>query len=94
VHGLGLLPWSNCVHFDGERDRDDAYRGLLADGMRPGYAAEDGTALHFVGEDLARVVSSRPNARAYAMAMSPDGVTCEPLATDYLGEPAAEPAVA
>jgi dipeptidase E len=94
VRGLGLLPWSNCVHFDGERDRESAYRGLLADGMCPGYAAEDGTALHFVGEDLARVVSSRPNARAHAMSMGPDGVTCEPLATDYLGEPAAEPVVA
>lgn len=92
VEGLGLLPWSNCVHFDGECDRDHAYRSLLAEGMRAGYAAEDGAALHFVGEDLARVVSSRPSARAYAMGTGPGGVSCEALATDYLG--AAEPAVA
>ena len=40
---------------------------MLADGMCPGYAAEDGAALHFVGERLARAVSSRPGARAYRM---------------------------
>ena len=38
---------------------------LIADGMPPGYAAEDGAALHFVGDELARVVTSRPDARAY-----------------------------
>jgi dipeptidase E len=54
VRGLGLLPWSNCVHFDGQRERDHAYRGLLAEGMCSGYAAEDGTALHFVGEETFR----------------------------------------
>ena len=30
--------------------------------MRGGYAAEDGAALHFVGEELSRVVASRPEA--------------------------------
>jgi dipeptidase E len=33
--------------------------------MLPGYAAEDGAALHFVGSELERVVTSRPRARAY-----------------------------
>ena len=33
--------------------------------MPGGYAASDGAALHFVGEDLHRVVLSRPEARAY-----------------------------
>jgi hypothetical protein len=33
--------------------------------MAPGYAADDGAALHFVGSELDRVVSSRPGARAY-----------------------------
>jgi hypothetical protein len=30
-----------------------------------GHAAEDGAALHFVGSELERVVTSRPRARAY-----------------------------
>ncbi len=58
--GLGLLPWSNTVHYDAGRGRADEYRRRLLEGMRPGFAAEDGTALHFVGERLHRVVSSRP----------------------------------
>ena len=37
----------------------------VADGMCAGYGAEDGAALHFVGTDLHRVVTSRPQARAY-----------------------------
>jgi peptidase E len=81
VSGLGLLPHSNCVHVDAEPRRLDAHRELVADGMCSGYAAEDGAALHFVGTELSRVVSSRPKAKAYAVGA--DGM--EPLATDYLG---------
>jgi dipeptidase E len=85
VDGLGLLPHSNCVHVDAEPRRLDAHRELVADGMCPGYAAEDGAALHFTGTELSRVVASRPNARAYA-------VTCsgmDELPTEYLGSVAA-----
>jgi dipeptidase E len=85
VSGLGLLPWSNCVHFDGEPARERAYRQLLADGMRPGYAAEDGAALHFTGTRLSRVVSSRASARAYRMRRVGERVVRRPLATEYLG---------
>ena len=66
VEGLGLLPYSNCVHYDGE---PGAARGVprcgRATAMRAGYAADDGVALHFVGTDLARVVSSRRGRAAY-----------------------------
>jgi dipeptidase E len=65
VTGLGLLPYSNCVHYDGEPGRRDAYHRFMSAGMAPGYAAGDGAALHFRGESLARVVSSRPKAAAY-----------------------------
>ena len=65
IEGLGLLPWSNCVHYDGEPGRRTEYLASVVDGMMPGYAAEDGAALHFVGSELDRVVSSRPGARAY-----------------------------
>jgi dipeptidase E len=65
VAGLGLLPYSNCVHYDGEPARRDSYHRFLGEGMAPGYAAGDGAALHFCGESLARVVSSRPKATAH-----------------------------
>jgi peptidase E len=85
VRGLGLLPHSNCVHYDGEAQRGEVYRRLVAEGrMREGYAAEDGAALHFEGRELLRVVSSRPAARAFRV--SRDGE--HPLAARYLGQPA------
>jgi dipeptidase E len=65
VAGLGLLPYSNCVHYDGEPARRESYHRFLSDGMAPGYAAGDGAALHFRGDSLAHVVSSRPDAPAY-----------------------------
>jgi dipeptidase E len=87
VVGLGLLPWSNCVHFDCESSREDGYRRLLAAGMRPGFAAEDGTALHFVRDELAHVVASRPGARAFAMSASLNGQIAQiPLEVSYLGD--------
>lgn len=81
IDGIGLLPYSNCVHVDAEPRRLEAYRELVADGMTPGYAAEDSAALHFVGTDLHRVVTSRPKAKAYRVA--PGEVT--PLESHFLG---------
>jgi dipeptidase E len=85
VTGLGLLPWSNCVHFDAEPERSAGYRRLLAEGMRPGYGTEDGAALHFEGERLARVVASRAGARAHRMRWTGKRVSRRPLASNYLG---------
>ncbi len=65
VQGLGLLPYSNCVHYNAEPARREEYHRFVGDGMRPGYAAEDGVALHFRSTRLAGVVSSRPDGRAF-----------------------------
>jgi dipeptidase E len=89
VAGLGLLPYSNCVHFDCERDREGASRRHLLDGMVAGYAAEDGSALHFIGERLGGVATSRPNARAYRMRRTESGrIERRALPARYLGAPA------
>jgi dipeptidase E len=63
--GLGMLSGSFCPHYDGQELRRPVYRALVGDGFAPGYAADDGAAVHFVGTDLHEVVSSRPGARAY-----------------------------
>jgi len=76
IAGLGLLPWSNCVHYDGEPGRRAEYLAGVEAGMTPGYAADDGAALHFVGGELDRVVSSRPGARGYRVEAA-DGVARE-----------------
>jgi peptidase E len=89
VEGLGLLPWSNCVHFDCERDRESAFRRHLLDGMCAGFAAEDGAALHFIGERLAGVVTSRATARAFRMRRTDAGrIESRQLSSRFLGAPA------
>ncbi len=85
VRGLGLLPYSNCVHYDAEPARRAEYHRFVGDGMRPGYAAEDGVALHFRRTQLERVVSSRPDGCAYRVEPAADGVLETPLETVYLG---------
>jgi peptidase E len=68
IRGLGLLPYSNCVHYDAEPARRDEYHRFVATGMLPGYAVDDGVALHFVGTSLERAVSARPDGGAYRVA--------------------------
>jgi peptidase E len=90
VEGLGLLPFSNSVHYESESDHGRAYHELLRSGMRPGYAAQDGAALHFVGTELKRVVASRPTARGFRIDANGDQVSQVGLATTFLGESPAQ----
>ncbi|MFI5009424.1 MAG: Type 1 glutamine amidotransferase-like domain-containing protein [Solirubrobacterales bacterium] len=92
VRGLGLLPYSNCVHYDAEPERRAEYHRFVGDGMRAGFAADDGAALHFRGRQLERVVSSRPTARAYRVEPMRDGVLEIPLESVYLGAGSERPA--
>lgn len=93
VDGLGLLPFSNCVHYEPRSSRRLAYHSFLREGMRPGYAAEDGAALHFIGTELSRVVASRPAARGYRLDASGDRIVEMRIATTYLGGCPTHPAV-
>jgi peptidase E len=81
VPGMGFLPHSNAVHYEDKPERRAAYLRAVADGLSPGYGTGDGAALHFVGTDLAEVVTSRPKAGAFHV--SGNGET--ELATRYLG---------
>ena len=65
--GLGLLGCSNTVHYDAEQRPRGRLPRRAPEGDAAGYAAGDGAALHFAGERLLRVVSSRPDARAFRM---------------------------
>jgi dipeptidase E len=85
VDGLGLLPYSNCVHYDGEPSRREEYRRFIAEGMSGGYAADDGVGLHFVGTELACAVASRPGRRAWRVEARDGEVTETPLETMDLG---------
>jgi dipeptidase E len=64
--GLRILPGSACPHYDDEPNRRPLYRRLVEeDGFPPGYAADSGVGLHFVGRELAEVVTPREGATAY-----------------------------
>jgi dipeptidase E len=85
VRGLGFLPYSNCVHYDAEPARRAEYCRFVADGMRGGFAAEDGVALHFRHTRLARAVSSRPGACAYRIDCAHGEVREQRLEVLHLG---------
>jgi hypothetical protein len=74
------------VHYDDEPGRREAFRDAVADGMPGGYGAGDAAALHFVGTELERVVSSRPRARAFEVSAGAGGNARErKLPVSYLG---------
>ncbi|MEQ2528254.1 peptidase E [Robertmurraya yapensis] len=86
IGALGFLKGSYCPHYDGEVDRRPAYRKLIEEKeIIPGYAVDDGAALHFIDDKLYQVVTSRPNAKAYRVFLE-DGVIEEELEKKYLGE--------
>ncbi len=90
VEGLGLLPCSNCVHYDAEPVRRTDYHRYVREGMRPGFAAEDGVALHFEGMQMARALSSRPGGRAYQVERVAGEVVEMALEVSYLGSGAVQ----
>ena len=72
-------------HYDGNVDRRPAYQRAIGEGFPAGYAADDGTALHFVGKERVGAVSSRVNARAYRVEPRPSQVVEGELATRFHG---------
>ncbi len=84
--GLGLLPWSNCVHYGDEPGRREAYHEHLRRGMCPGYAAADGAALRFSGPRMVEAVASRPKAQAWCVGDGGEEVIESALPIRYLGD--------
>lgn len=84
IQCLGFLPGSHCPHYDGEKERRPAYHKLIKDGLKSGFAADDGTALHFVNGNLYRAVSSREKAKAYFVERKMTEVTEGLLETQFL----------
>jgi peptidase E len=63
--GLGFLAGSACPHYDVEKLRRPVYTQLVVDGFPDGIAADDGVGVHFLGTELAEVVSVSDGATAY-----------------------------
>ncbi|KAA0546634.1 peptidase E [Bacillus sp. BGMRC 2118] len=84
---LGILEGSNAPHYDGEAERRPTYHELmLKDKIKEGLGVDDGAGIHFINENIVKVVSSRPNARAYEVKKNGNLITETPLLTEYLGK--------
>jgi dipeptidase E len=82
----GFLRGSCAPHYDSEAQRRPRFHELLLSGaIVPGYAVEDGVALHFVDGELRGGVSSRPQARAYYVEKGAQAIGERELSVRYLG---------
>lgn len=82
---LGFLKGSNCPHYDGEIKRRPAYHKLIEAGkIQSGVAADDGVAIHYKEQEISKIVSSRPNAKAYRVSYEKKVIETE-LQTEFLG---------
>lgn len=92
---LGLLKGGACPHYDGEVERRPAVHRLVGASEMPAtLALDDGAAAHFVGRTLLRVVSVRPEARAYEVRRHAGRVAETPLPAVGLTKTGALPASA
>jgi peptidase E len=90
VAGLGLLPYSNSVHWTAERDRRAAYAEAVAGGLEPGWGVDDGAGLRFDGTELVEAVTARPEARAYRVERRDGAAAVQPIETRRLNAPESE----
>ena len=79
VHdGLGLVPFSNGVHYDSEPQRRPLFQRLVADGtLPPGYATDDGAGVLYRGTEFAEAVTEIDGADVYFVERGADGRAVE-----------------
>jgi peptidase E len=76
--GLGWLPYSNGVHYDGEGQRRPMMHRLIGDGTLPdGYATDDGAGLIYRGTELAEAVTDTAGKFGYQLTRGADGTVTE-----------------
>jgi peptidase E len=75
TNGLGLLPYSNGVHYDAEAQRRPLLQQLIGEGTLPdGYATDNGVGLLYRGERLVEAVSELRGPGAYSVSRDGDAV--------------------
>jgi peptidase E len=78
TNGLGLLPYSNGVHYDSEEQRRPLFQSLIGDGTLPdGYASDDGTGLLYRGTRMVEAVAEKPDRSCYRVWRDSDGTVSE-----------------
>ena len=83
---LGIVEGSFCPHYDGEVNRRPTMHQMVREGkIKPGYASDDGAAVHFIDDQPSHAVSSRPFAKAYRVFRSGDQVQETAVEMHFLG---------
>lgn len=83
---VGLLKGSFCPHYDDRPELRETFKTLIDDKtIGSGYGVEDGAALHFIGNELVRIVASRPGKTAFFVSKNKNTVTETKLDSIYLG---------
>ncbi len=78
TNGLGLVPWSNGVHYDSEEQRRPLFQKLVGDGVLPsGYATDDGVGVLYRGTEFAGAFSEMDGKAAYFVERDADGGVVE-----------------
>jgi peptidase E len=78
TNGLGLLPWSNGVHYDADPGRRPLLQSLVANGTLPaGHATDDGAGLLYRGTELVEALAERDGAGAYRVERGPGSTAVE-----------------
>ncbi len=78
TNGLGLVRWSNGVHYDSEPQRRPLFQSLIADGTLPaGYATDDGAGVLYRGTEYVEAVTEQDGKHAYFVEPGPDGTAVE-----------------
>ncbi len=76
--GLGLLPYSNGVHYDSEAQRRPLFHELIRSGaLANGFATEDGVGLLFRGTELVEAVTEVAGKKAYSVIRDETGGVIE-----------------
>jgi len=76
VKGLSIINKSHCPHYNSEKFRRPLYHNTILKGkLTDGYACDDGAAIHFIDEEVAKAVSLRDGEHAYYVSIIDDNIS-------------------
>ena len=85
VEGLGFLPYSNCVHYNGEPERKPLYHHAILTGeLQAGYACDDQAGLVFVNGVVYKSVSHNKDNNNYFVSLAEGTIKEELLPAEIL----------
>jgi len=88
IQCLGFIKGSCCPHYNSEPERRPTYQRLVKEGqILPGLALDEGVAVHFIGQEIHRLVASIQGAQAYRVEVRDGEVMEDVLPIEFLEYP-------